>query len=157
MDENRNTEFEITEDSVENTSYVPSKTVETIANSLKVVDLFAGVGGLLDGLREALSIFAERMSALVETIVESSKSIIVRILEHIREFYQNFKYRRKERRHPRPLHALIEARILIICAKHFTVGFLEYFTEIRKTYLLRSQDRSSSDKESNVENMYVTC
>lgn len=157
MDENNTSGMKIVKRSGEEVSFDTSKIAEAISSSMHIIDLFAGAGGLLEGLREALSIFAERVSAIVSSIVEKSKDFFISFLDRMREIFQNLKNKRKERRHPRPVHALIVARILIICVRHFTVGFLEFFPEIRMTYLLRSQDRSSSDAENNVEYMYVTC
>lgn len=156
MDENT-TGLTVVKRSGEAVTFDTSKIPDAISNSIRVVDLFAGVGGLLEGLSESLSHLAETVSELMDSVRDRYREMIIQIIEHLRDILLGVKYRRKERLHPRQLHALLVARVLIICVKHFTVGLLEVAPEIRKIYLLRSQDRGSSDKGNNIENLVVTC
>lgn len=111
---------------------------------MQTVDLFAGVGALI---RESFSALHERMH-------EAMHNLWHWLVAQFKEFFE----KRKERKQH---NLLLEVKQVIIlcpnsCIKSLTIDFHEHTQLIRKTYLLRNQDRGSDDSSDNYDFYQVT-
>lgn len=104
---------------------------------MSAVDLFAGVGELI----------SETVTAMHERMHETMHKLWHWLVAHIKEFFE----KREERKEH---NLLLEVKQVIIlcpnpCVKSLIIDFHEHTRLIRKTYLLRNQDRGSDDSSDN--------
>lgn len=111
---------------------------------MRAVDLFAGVGGLIQ----------ESYTSMHERMHEAMHNLWHWLVAHFTEFFE----KRKERKQH---NLLLEIKQVIIlcpnhCVKALLIDFHEHTKLIRKTYLLRNQNRGSDDTSDNYSFYQVT-
>lgn len=124
---------------------------DAVSRIIEFTELYAGIKKMIEEFRAAIY-------EKIQSAIHGMKETLLWLAEHLMHVFGRVK-KRKESEVPYSscLNALIAAKISIICARSFMIGFKERSSRIRKTYLLRSQDRGCSDKAINVTSFAVTC
>ena len=138
-----NSTFEI----ISETTEIVRRTIDLsgiTAAIMRTVDLFSGIGEILN---ESLSAIHDRMHEVIHNF-----------WHWLVANFKNFFEKRKEKRQQ---NLLLEIKqVIILCPipyiKSLIINFHERTQLIRKTYLLRNQDRGSDDSSDNYDFYQVT-
>lgn len=133
MEEHNNT-IVISKKSGETVKFDTCKIIESIS---KIVDLFAGIGGMVK-----------------EMVDKAAKSFYTALHEFCHWLMGGFFYRRRKEKKNSVIPDWIFVATLTPCVLSQKIKFYNYSFALRDIYLLRSQDRGSTD--SSDANGYIT-
>lgn len=126
---------------------------EAITRSFMVSDLFSGVGSKRNDIFAVLDVFrTDRLIRVMRYIHKGLNELIERILQA----FDSLELTIDDTNNYSCFYPIIAARISIICAKSFILGFSEFSGIILKINLHRSQDRGCPEKSITVNSILVT-
>lgn len=117
----------------------------TISDSISnMVNLFAGVGGIVSGIVNAVS---SAMTERIQEITARTNELVRMIMERLSEFAENIVSFIFPSRRTQAVCIAIASRTIIFDVPPIKIKFRDFSALIRKTYLPHARERGSADDD----------